>query len=231
VTGLAPPGGDLQPWELAGAAYRVLWRGRAELLRVAAVPVAIILLIEVAVRWQAGNILSVGLGLLSVPLGILMAVNWLRVLLLGSGSVSGLGARWGERETRFLLRWLVVSLVSFAPSLALCLPVILVMMLLGQDIRNPGLATQAMLLPIFIGAMSVCAYVLLRYSLALVAAAIDAPGTLTGSWATSAAGASVWFSPASRWSARSTPWCCWRRCCSTFPAWRRSRRFPVCWCR
>lgn len=187
---------DVDPRALVRQAYDALWRGRGDLLRVAAAPVGITLLIDVILfslgpadmdAEAAGPGLGPGfwsyllLGL-SIPPGVLLAVNWLRVLLLGSGSVRGLGLRWGLRETRFLVRMVVIGLAGLVVALVLLVPVMLLFGLLGG---MGGLAAATPWLGLFvtIATVVIYAYVSLRLSLALVAAAIDAPGTLPQSWA------------------------------------------------
>src|SRR3546814_2782359 len=85
--------------------YTTLFRSRGDLLRVAAAPVGITLLIDVILFSLApteADADATGSGLggsfwsylllgLSIPPGVLLAVNWLRVLIPGSGSVTGLG--------------------------------------------------------------------------------------------------------------------------------------------
>ena len=182
---------DPDPRALARQSYDALWRGRGDLLRVAAVPVGITLAIDVilfalapAQADASGNELGLGgylLILLSIPPGVLLAVNWLRVLILGSGSVAGLGARWGARETRFFLRMLAIGLAGLVAALVLLMPVMLLFGLLMGE--NAGDATFAFSLFITIATVLIYLYVSLRFSLALAAAAIDVPGTLVQSWA------------------------------------------------
>lgn len=184
--------GGLKPGELARSAYGVLWRGRGELLRVAAVPAALILLIDAApdlwlsldssASLQAADILSSLLVLLSAPLAMVMAVNWLRVLVLGGSAVPGLGVRWGRRESRFLLRWIVIAVIGFAATAVFALPILFAMLAIDQAFAVPELVMQLVPLPVFVLVMLVYGYLILRYSPALVTAAIEAPGGLGDGW-------------------------------------------------
>lgn len=180
---------DPDPRALARQSYDALWQRRGDLLRVAVVPVGLTLVIDVvlfvlAPADPAGSELGLGgylLILLSIPPGVLLAVNWLRVLILGSGSVAGLGVRWGARETRFFLRMLALGLAGLLAALVLLMPVMLLFGLLmgGQA----GEAAFAFSLFITVATVLIYLYVSLRFSLALAAAAIDGPGTLMQSWA------------------------------------------------
>lgn len=182
---------ELRSREIAGAAYRVLWHGRDELLRVAAVPFGLILMLKVLASWVLPDP-SPGIGpadfwsallvLLSIPLGVLMAVNWLRALVLGGRTVPGLGLRWGRRETRFLLRWLAICLAGFAVLLVFVVPFVLALLVLHQIGGVPEVVVQ--LAPLLIGTvtMPIYAVITLRLSLALVTAATEAPGSLRDSW-------------------------------------------------
>jgi hypothetical protein len=189
---------DLNPRALMRQAYDALWRGRGDLLRVAAAPVGITLLIDVILFSLApaeADADATGSGLggsfwsylllgLSIPPGVLLAVNWLRVLILGSGSVIGLGLRWGLRETRFLVRMIVIGLAGMVVTVVLLVPVMLLFGLLGG---MGGFAAAAHWFGLFvtIATVVIYVYVSLRLSLALAAAAIDAPGTLPGTLAQS----------------------------------------------
>lgn len=182
---------ELRSREIAGAAYRVLWHGRDELLRVAAVPFGLILMLKVLASWVLpdpspgigpADLWSALLVLLSIPLGVLMAVNWLRALVLGGRTVPGLGLRWGRRETRFLLRWLAICLAGFAVLLVFVVPFMLALLVLHQVGGVPEVVVQ--LAPLLIGTviMPIYAVITLRLSLALVTAATEAPGSLRDSW-------------------------------------------------
>lgn len=181
--------GDLRPRDLVHAAYRLLWQGRGELLRVAAVPVAVTLAIDAALFFGrevnapgAPGAWFYLLLLLSIPPSVLFAVNWLRVLVLGSAAVPGLGLRWGRREAQFLQRILVIGLAGLAASFVLILPIVLVVKLIDGGFGPLRyLATWLPYTSIFL-VLFVYAYFTLGLSLALVAAAIDAPGTLADSW-------------------------------------------------
>jgi hypothetical protein len=188
----APSG--IAPRELARESFHDLWRDRGELLRVAVMPVVITLLIDaVLFLWSPRAATEDGLGVsagaayaliaLSIPPGALLAHNWLRVLLLGPASVPGLGVHWGGRETRFLLRMLLILLAGLAATFVVLVPVLGLLGLLGT---LAGLAPFTQWTPLLgiLAALLIYAYVSLRLSLALAATAIDAPvKDLARSWA------------------------------------------------
>jgi hypothetical protein len=182
----------LQPRDLIHAAYGELWANRGELLRVAAVPVIVTMALDALLFFsgpidetapdEPPGLWFVVLVVLSIPPSVLFAVNWLRVLVLGSASVPGLGLRWGAREMRFLLRGLVIGLAGLVATLVLTLPVALVLSLLAQVLVV--FQYMATWLPVltFGLVLFVYAYLTIGLSLALVAAAIDAPTGLRESW-------------------------------------------------
>lgn len=191
--GNAPGGGpaprDLVPRDLVRQSYRALWGARGELLRIAVAPVGIILAIDAVLFLSAPAGAAPALGpwdylliALSIPPGALLAVNWLRVLLLGPGSVSGLGLRWGRRETRFLLRMIVVLLAAIVATFITVAPILILVGVVVGTGGGPGLAHLLTLAAVF-GGLAIYAYVGLRLSLALAAAALDAPGGMPQSWA------------------------------------------------
>lgn len=183
-----PMPGSLQPRDLIHAAYGELWGNRGELLRVAAIPVVVTMALDALLYFggpsdetapdEPPGLWFVVLVLLSIPPSVLFAVNWLRVLVLGSASVPGLGLRWGAREMRFLLRGLVIGLAGLVATLIVTLPVALVLSLLAQvQYIMTWLPVLTFGLVLF-----VYAYLTIGLSLALVAAAIDAPTGLRESW-------------------------------------------------
>lgn len=188
--GSAP--GGLQPRDLVREAFGALWQGRNELLRVAAVPVGITLILDAVLLFgrARGELEQAGqpepwffvLLLLSIPPSILLAVNWLRVLVLGPASVSGLGLRWGRREMRFLARLLLIGLAGLAATIVLTLPIGVFFALLGQMSAAFQQLANWMPLASALLALFVYAYITMGFSLALVAAAIDGPGGMAGSW-------------------------------------------------
>jgi hypothetical protein len=117
--------------------------------------------------------------ILSIPPGALLAQNWLRVLLLGPGAVPGLGVRWGTRETRFLGRMIVIFLAGLLATLMLVAPALVVIGLVAGGVVAP----QGLTVVSVVAALLIYAYISLRLSLALVAVALDLPGTLGQSWA------------------------------------------------
>ncbi len=174
---------------VVGDSLRLMRQQRDHLLRVGLVPIIIMFLIDLLLRAALDTVAVEPAGdgaapapdprllivlllvlLNAVPLS-LFAVNWLRVLLLGPRAVSGLSLRWGLRETRFLLRGLLISLLA---GLAIGLPMGLVMSLAAAV---PGLESI-----VLVAAMLANIYVVLRLSFSLVALALDGTMSLPGSW-------------------------------------------------
>ncbi len=190
--GSAAPGGGpaprrLLPRELVRQSYRALWTARGELLRIAVMPVGITLAIDAVLFLSAPAGTAPALGIwdylliaLSIPPGALLAVNWLRVLLLGPQSVPGLGLRWGWRETRFLLRMLAVLLAAILATFIVVAPLLV---LIGFAVGGIAGPVHWLTLASVVGGLAVYAYVALRLSPALAAAALDAPGSLPQAWA------------------------------------------------
>lgn len=98
--------------------------------------------------------------------GTLFSVNWTRMLLLGPDAVRGLGLQWGARETRYLLRSLVISFVSAALLSLILLPIVAAF---GESAITV-LAVLAVVLAYL--------FYLVRALLLLPAAAVDDPLTL-----------------------------------------------------
>lgn len=187
-----PMPGSLQPRDLIHAAYGVLWENRGELLRVAAVPVVATMVIDALLFFggqmdetapgEPPGLWFIVLVLLSIPPSVLFAVNWLRVLVLGPAAVPGLGLRWGARETRFLLRGLVIGLAGLVATLIVTLPLALLLGLLAPVLVVFQYMASLLPLATFFLVLAIYAYLTIGLSLALVSAAIDAPTGLRESW-------------------------------------------------
>src|SRR5690606_34062473 len=93
------------------------------------------------------------------------------VLLRGSAAVPGLGLRWGVRETRFLLRGVVILLIA---GLAVSFPTAIAFAVFGQ---TPG----AVPLVFSLGMLGYL-YLLLRFVFGLVALAVDESCGLGEAW-------------------------------------------------
>ncbi|MBX6323553.1 MAG: hypothetical protein IRY94_17170 [Rhodospirillaceae bacterium] len=163
-------------------AFRLLWALRDDFLRLATIPVALTLLV---------NLLGFGMGaaapgsfqsfLLSVPvilLTTLFSVGWLRVLLLPEDRTRrDFGLRWTRRHTQFLWRSLVLVLGA--------LLVLMIAEVLGMGVERaaPGdePAGVIAILPVGLATLA-AAYVALRLSLVFPAAAIDHEYGFARSW-------------------------------------------------
>lgn len=180
-----PPANRLVAAEVAREVAALLWSQRDHVLRVAVAPIvaafAINLWMEAALpetpievpaeggaRPELGWMLIWLLGVFPLTL---FSVNCQRLALLGPSGVAGLGLRWGFRETRYLATAVVISLIA---GFAVALPATLVSVVVLQAAQPPGLLL-ALMLPFYL-------YLVLRFSFALTAAALDQPGFIGWSW-------------------------------------------------
>lgn len=185
----APPL-DLHPLNLAVAAYRQMWLGRDELLRLGIVPfIPLYLLfrlletVQMAAylemqKGQAADVtvildgsidsMLIGLGLMAV-VGI-FNVNWIRQMTLGRDAAPGLGLQITGRHLRFILFMVALVAIVFAATVTVSLVLTLI-----------GLAGISMLIATL---MLIFGYMLLliRLSPSWIGIAIDAPMPLSVAW-------------------------------------------------
>lgn len=181
---------DLQPLPLALAACRRTWIERDDLLRLAAVPLAVSFLLNLWV-WHAYGDLFAALGRGEMPTpetadAMLMptmfvgfvswfatsvfAVNWMRVLLLGPNAVAALGLAINRRHIKFTLFAFLTQLVfGFAFMLAFMLAAFL-------------LPNMTLLVVFAIVLMLLYVAALLRLAPLWVGIAIDAPLAFNQAW-------------------------------------------------
>lgn len=189
-SGTGSPAPNLSPRALMGEAFDALWRNRTDLLRIAVAPVGATLAIDVALLTLAAPAdPAAGPGMtaylllaLSIPPAALLAINWLRVLLLGPAAVPGLGLRWGASETRFLLRMLGILLAGLLATFVVLAPVVVAFGLVAGTAGGPALDYWLILLST-LGGVLIYAYVSLRLSPALAALAAGQAATLGQAWA------------------------------------------------
>lgn len=184
-----PPANRLVAAEVAREVAALLWSQRDHVLRVAVAPIVAAFAIGVWMEsalpeapmeipaeggeqpdpgWMLTWLLGVFLGVFPLTL---FSVNCQRLALLGPSGVAGLGLRWGFRETRYLATAVVISLIA---GFAVALPATLVSVVVLQAAQPPGLLL-ALMLPFYL-------YLVLRFSFALTAAALDQPGFIGWSW-------------------------------------------------
>ncbi len=155
--------------------YRLLWRERDELVRLGLLPVLVTFLLTVLeVQTTGAGTMSLIRLLALAPL-TLFAVNWHRLVLLGSESVPGsFGLRWESRETRFLVQGALLSLG------------------IGFVLLTPGMAALHLLqqppMTYAVMAALALAFILLWLRLGLIfpAIAVDHPYRMAQSWRDSA---------------------------------------------
>lgn len=181
---------DLQPWPLAMAAFRRAWQERDDVLRLAAIPAIVTFL---AYLWfqrstaafagaiQAGQepdaeaVTSLQQPLMLYALVnwcfiVLFSVNWMRVLILGSASVPGLGLTLGRRH----LRLLIISIAMQVAS-GILMGLLLVLVAAVMPAFAPILAAATVFL-------IWCLLVIVRLGPAWVGIAIDAPMKFRDAW-------------------------------------------------
>lgn len=183
-----PPARRLVAAEVARDVAALLLSQRDHFLRIAVVPIVIAFAIGVWMEstlpeapmeipaegeppdpgWMLTWLFGVFLGVFPLTL---FSVNCQRLALLGPSAVAGLGLRWGIRETRYLATAMVISLIA---GFAVALPATLVSIVILQATQPPGLLL-ALMLPFYL-------YLVLRFSFALTAAALDQPGFIGWSW-------------------------------------------------
>jgi hypothetical protein len=165
----------------AAAAWRLVWQSRDDLLRIAAVPLLISFCLSLATQaWRSPTALFLVVLLDWLPL-TLFAVAWLRFLLhRDNAGARRLAARWSPRETKFLSR---LVLINVGTGLAALLVTSLIAVALG--IRLDGSGSSILL--VFVAAGIAAAYLTLRLSLTLPAAAVDLAYGFRDSWRDTAA--------------------------------------------
>lgn len=156
-------------------AYRLLWRQRDELLRLGLAPVLASFILDCLTSDTTAEPTRSLSWLANIFPMTLFSVHWHRLVLLGQAqAASGLGIRWERRETRFLVRWL---LLGVGVAVVLAIPVTLAERLAHQS---------ALGYPIFGAIMLFAIFLTLRFSLALTAIAVDAPYSFAKSWSDTA---------------------------------------------
>jgi hypothetical protein len=189
-----PSSSDLQPWQLAMAAFRRVWQERDDLLRLAAVPVIVAFAFNVWFQPYAEVMLGamqpseqpdfsrleqvqgpVILFWLANWLVIaVFVVNWMRHLVLGDAGASGLGLKLGRRHFRM---WL--HLVGFQLAILIIFFVFVTLILMMAPVA--ALIFAAMILYVIW-----CLIVVVRLTPVWVGIAIDAPMKVRDAWRRSA---------------------------------------------
>lgn len=191
--------------ETAGAAYRALWTRRDDMLRLVVVPVLVVFAFHLLLAWQFGIAtpsqageptafdpwLYPALLLAWVPVAQ-FSVNWLRVLLLGSAAVHGIGLHWGRRETRFLLYMILIFVASAAAFLAFAIPLGVILAMVGGILGGAGggplgspmaPAWGTMIgITVAVPVVAIQIFVMFRLALALPATALDQARALHRAW-------------------------------------------------
>lgn len=158
------------PGELFRHAYRRLRAERDQLLRIAAIPIALYFLIIALLQPYEQDLPEVllPLALIFVP-ETLFDVAWLRWILGAGADDPPLPLRWTMRHTRYFGRRIAVHLIQIAAAV----PVILILSLFLGNLHPIVLI---ICVPLYF-------YLLLRFSLFLVARAVDGACDLKRSWA------------------------------------------------
>lgn len=186
-----PRSTDLQPWPLAMAAFSRVWQERDDLLRLAAVPVILVFLFYLWLQRSTeatfmsmspgqqpdpetlqalqGPVMLYGIG--SWCITAVFTANWMRILMLGSGAVGGLGLSLGRRHLRILI--LSIGLQVLAGVL-LTLTLFVVIMVAP---------VSAVVFAVMILFMIWYVIVVMRLCPVWVGIAIDAPMKLRDAWA------------------------------------------------
>lgn len=161
--------------DTVGAAYEALWAGRDDALRLAAVPAAVFVALNLFISWQlmsaAAESAAPDLAAVSdpmIPFGIhpwmialsvlglipatLFSCNWQRALLLGGAAAPGLGLRWGLRETRFLGTTILIGVAMMVTAFVVAVSVLMVFHVIGMVLgivqgasADPGTPQSAVL--------------------------------------------------------------------------------------
>ena len=163
-------GGEIPaPGELFRDAYRRLKAERDHLFRIAVIPTLFYFLIFVLLRPLEQDLpeLLLALALILIP-ETLFDVAWLRWLLGAGADDPPLPFRWTVRHTGYFLRRIALHLILVAAAV----PVVVASALFPENLRPIVLIAC---LPLFF-------YLSLRFSLFLVARAVDGTCDLRRSW-------------------------------------------------
>lgn len=187
---IEPRSTDLQPWPLAMAAFRRVWAERDDLLRLAAVPVALTFALYLWVQDSLAEAMLAIVpgqqpdpetmaalqtpfllyGLASLCILSIFSVNWMRFLMLGHDAVSGLGLNLGRRHFRLVLLAIGLQiLATLILSIALTVATLLV-------------PANAVVFAIFILGLIWYLIAAARLAPVWVGIAIDAPMKLGDAW-------------------------------------------------
>lgn len=168
------------PGEFVRHAYRKIEAEREALFRIAAIPVALEFLISVLLRPQhlTDPLNFVVAATLLIP-ATLFDVAWLRRLLGADGADPLLPYRWTRRQTGYVLRLAMLSLLVLSPTWLFAM------------IVEPS-SIGALLIMLLIGSI-VYFFLFLRLSMFLVAQAVDQRCDLRLSWLATQEGAGRLF--------------------------------------
>jgi hypothetical protein len=180
--------------------FQFLWESRTDLVRMMAVPVFALTILRLAlfavaplqtpedIKAMTGmqTMAVILVGLLQMAFYTMFAVAWHRRCLRPEEQTTILTAlKWDGRKTRFLLRFILISLVAAVGAL----PIIIIASIVGFAV-SAGLATAdkasgfgALLLNVFPFVLFFVVFVIqTRLSLLLPATAIDQKLTLMETW-------------------------------------------------
>lgn len=182
-------------WRTIEQAFRLVWEEGRDLVSLASLPVLVLALLAVVqaivlpgetgdvtpdaaegmeVALAPGQIMMLILNTgVSAFLYVAFAVAWHRKILLPAEvSTVATSLRWGRRQSRYLLLWLMVSVIASAPVMAL---VLFATALAGGE----GLVLAP---PVLAGAALATLFIYGRIVPLLPAAAIDRPLGIAASW-------------------------------------------------
>lgn len=172
----SPPGSSLSISSTAAEAFNLLWSNRDGFLRTVLIPVAAsFALALLAFSVAESNILPLILAADLIPT-TLFAVSWHRLILLGpQQAMSAPILRWGNRETTYLWRSIVLLIGIL---LAMAIPFSFALAIAQRSAAGHLVMALVSLAALFI---------MLRFSLVLPAGAVDARYGFAQSWADTAA--------------------------------------------
>ncbi len=186
---------ELPFWRTIEQAFRFVWAERRDFVSLASLPVLVLALLAVVqaivLPGETGDVTPDGAESMEVALApgqimtlilntgvsaflyVAFAVAWHRKILLPAEvSTAATALRWGRRQSRYLLLWLMVSVIASAPVAVL---VLFATALAGEE----GLV---LLPPVLVGAALATLFIYGRIVPLLPAAAIDRPLGVAASW-------------------------------------------------